>query len=239
MSMQEEKWFVCETDRGLPDIEFWDVKDRDKAVSILNAHEGKGFSDEILIEEILRRLKGYENKNWLFTHSGIQVFLANPSIEQINIDDIAHAICHLCRYNGQCNKFFSVGEHSVLVAQDILRKTGDKALALAGLMHDSPEAYLCDVTGPLKDMLLVYGILEARFERVIREKYNIVHPFDHPQIKKSDYEVFFTEADHLFDFSYIAWGRKGDRADVKIEGQRPERARERFLQMAHELGLAA
>lgn len=231
--------FEMQTDRGMDVIGFFDVEERDRSMRILKAHDEQGFSDEIFVSEVLRRLKSYEGKNWIFTHSNIQIFLANPLLEQINLEDIAHALSHLCRYSGQCNKFYCVAEHSVLVAQEVLRRTGDILLAAAALMHDAPEAYLCDVTGPLKDMLLVYKILEDRFEMVISEKFNLQYPFDHPEIKKSDFEVFFTEKDHLFDFPYRAWNREGKHADVKIECWGPELAKKRFLEMAQQLGIAA
>ena len=226
-------------ERGDANIGFDDDRVRDTAVKILKAHDGKGWSDDLFLSEILRRLKGHEDRNWIYTHSGAKVFLANPSPETISLDDIAHALSHLCRYCGQCNKFYCVGEHSTLVAQDVLRKTGDISLARAAQMHDSPEAYLCDVTAPLKDMLLVYNILEARFEAAITKRFGLEHRFDHAQIKRSDYEVFFTEKDHLFDHPYEAWGREGVKADVKIECWRPELAKERFLEMAEKLGIAA
>lgn len=199
----------------------------------------KLFTDEEFLTEILRRLELHVDKNWIYTHRGIQVFLANPSPEMIDIRDIAQALSNLCRYNGQCKKFYNVAEHSVLVAMEVLRRTGNRELARSALMHDSPEAYLGDVTGPLKDMLVVYNILEARFEEAIQEKFGLVYRFNHPEIKRSDYEVFFTEKDHLFDHPYKAWAREGAKAEVKIECWEPQKARERFLEMAGELGLAA
>lgn len=197
------------------------------------------LTDEEYLAESLRRLEAYVDTNWLFTHTGVKVFLANPSPAVINVQDIAHSLANLCRYNGQCKKFYNVAEHSVLVATEVLRRTGDRALALSALLHDAPEAYLGDVTGPLKAMLVIYGILEMRFEEAITDKFGLMHPLHHPEIKRSDYEVFFTEKDHLFDFPYEAWAREGPKADVKIECWDPERAKGRFLEMAIELGLAA
>jgi hypothetical protein len=199
----------------------------------------KIFTDEEFLTEVLRRLKGFENQNWIYTHTGVKVFLANPSTSMIDIRDIAQALSNLCRFSGQCRKFFSVAEHSVLVAMEVLRRTEDRDLARSALMHDSPETYLVDVTAPLKQMLVVYNILELRFEKVIKEKFDLLYGFDHPEIKRSDYEVFFAEMDHLFDLPYEAWGRNGERAKVKIECWEPQRAKERFLEMAIELGLAA
>jgi len=199
----------------------------------------KLITDEEFLAEVLRRLEMHVDRNWIYTHTGVKVFLANPSPEMIDIRDIAQGLSHLCRYGGQCKRFYSVAEHSVLVAIQVLRLTGSRCLARSALMHDSPEAYLCDVTGPLKDMLVVYDILESRFEAAIREKFGLIDRFDHPEIKRQDYEVFFTEKDHLFDHPYEAWGREGGRAQVKIECWEPEKARARFLEMAVELGIAA
>lgn len=226
-------------ERGYPEIGFDDEKVRDAAVKILKAHDGQGWADDLFVAEILRRLEMHENDNWIYTDSGIKVFLANPSPEMIKIEDIAHGQAHLCRYNGQCKKFYCVGEHVYLVAQDVLRRTGDIELAKCAAMHDSSEAYLGDLTSPLKAMLLVYPILEARFEVAISSRFRLKYPFDHPEIKRSDYEVFFTEKDHLFDHPYESWGREGVKADVKIEGWRPELAKARFLELVDELGIAA
>ena len=197
------------------------------------------FTDDEFLTEVLRRIKLHEGKNWIDTYCGGRIHLANPTVSNIRLLDIAHSLSNLCRYNGHCKKFFNVAEHSVLVAQEVLRATGDRMLALCALMHDSPEAYLGDMTGPLKDMMIVFKILELRFEKVISERFGLEIPFDHKAIKKADYEVFFTEADHLFEHDYAVWSREGGRADVNIECWAPEKAKGRFLKMAAELGLVA
>ena len=199
----------------------------------------KLFTDDEFFTEVLRRLDLHGNNNWIDTFSGVKVYLANPAVDMIRLADIAHALSNLCRYNGHCKKFFNVAEHSILVAREVLRATGNIVLALAALLHDAPEAYLGDVTGPLKDLLIVYPILEARFEAVISERFGLKYPFNHRAIKRADYEVFFTEADHLFDHDYAVWNREGQRADVRIECWDPEKAEKRFLEMAAELGIAA
>lgn len=228
-----------QTDRGCDVVGFEDSMTRDIAFNILKVHDRGGWSDDLFLAETMRRLKTHENDNWICTHSGIKVFLANPSPDIITLEDIAHGLSNLCRYNGQCKKFYCVGEHVTLVAQDVLCRTGNVMLAACALMHDSPEAYLGDVTGPLKEMLLVFKILESRFEAAIAKRFGLEYRFDHAEIKRSDYEVFFTEKDHLFDYAYEVWGREGVAADVKIEGWSPETAKRRFLEMAEELGIAA
>jgi len=82
------------------------------------------------------------------TKSGRRVALLNPSPSQIVIGDIAHGLAHQCRFNGQTSKFYSVAQHSVLVASILPRE-----LRLAGLLHDASETYLGDVVQPLKELL--------------------------------------------------------------------------------------
>lgn len=69
------------------------------------------------------------------------------------IRDIAHHLANLCRYNGATWRHYSVAEHSLLVAT-ILRLRGESpAVQLAGLLHDAHEAYLGDVSTPIKALI--------------------------------------------------------------------------------------
>ncbi len=197
------------------------------------------ITDQEFVAEVLRRIDLHKDKNWIFTNTGTRVFLANPTVDSINLDDIAHGLSNLCRFNGQCNKFYNVAEHSVQVASVVHRLWGDPKLTRSALMHDSPEAYIGDMTRPLKDIDFVYQILEMRFEGVIQDRFGLEIPFHDKRIKRADYDVFFAEMDALFDFDYEAWNLKGDPADAKILGWDPPQAKKSFLKMAHELGIAA
>lgn len=100
--------------------------------------------------------------------SGTVVDLQRPTEDMINIDDIAHALSNICRFGGHCSPFFSVAQHSVLVAA-----LAPDELKLAALLHDAPEAYLGDVISPLKKLLKNYAEYEAAFEIVIGNKFGI------------------------------------------------------------------
>ena len=63
--------------------------------------------------------------------------LLDPRAEDVSIEDIAHALTNLCRYNGHCRPFYSVAEHCVHVA-DLCRPE----LHYAALLHDAAEARL-------------------------------------------------------------------------------------------------
>jgi len=87
---------------------------------------------------------------FLPTCSGRRVHLLNPSPDEIAIEDIAHALSHACRFAGHVPSYYSVAQHSVLVSELL-----DERTALWGLLHDASEAYLHDLTRPLKRALNV------------------------------------------------------------------------------------
>lgn len=87
---------------------------------------------------------------WLLTASGRRFPLLNPQPEDVKLQDIAHALGHLARFNGHTSRPYTVAEHCVLVAL-ILREQGhDKTAQLLGLLHDAAEAYIGDVPTPIK-----------------------------------------------------------------------------------------
>lgn len=88
------------------------------------------------------------------THSGQQVDIEAPNPEHILIEDIAHALCFLCRGSGQVNFFFSVALHCVYCAREAIARGYSREVALACLLHDASEAYMSDVPKPIKDQLL-------------------------------------------------------------------------------------
>lgn len=85
---------------------------------------------------------------WMLTHSGRKMDLAAPASHAVHTSDISHALGNLCRFGGHTRSFYSVAQHSVLVATLL-----PDELKLAGLLHDAAEAYLGDVIQPLKLLL--------------------------------------------------------------------------------------
>ena len=83
---------------------------------------------------------------FITTQSGRAFRPFDPKPADIDLGDIAHALANKCRWNGHTNRFFSVAQHSVLVA----RYTIAPADRLWGLLHDAGEAYLPDVPSPIK-----------------------------------------------------------------------------------------
>lgn len=89
---------------------------------------------------------------------------------EIDIEDIAHALARICRFNGHLRYHYSVAEHSVNVAEELKLRGASKELRLFGLLHDASEAYIADIPKPLKDWMPEYLEIEKDLQRKIIEK---------------------------------------------------------------------
>ena len=125
--------------------------------------------------------------------SGGYLDLLNPKPEQIHIEDIAHGLSHICRFNGQTKIFYSVAQHCIMVSELV-----PQHLALEALLHDASEAYIGDVITPLKHLLPDYLEIEENLERVIRQRFGISLAHN-PIIKKFDKIAVVSEKYALLD----------------------------------------
>lgn len=124
------------------------------------------------------------DSDWIYTASGRKFWPLDPRPEEIFIEDIAHALARICRFNGHTRHFYSVAEHSVRVMDQVReRAMGNKldaprvqALSLWGLLHDASEAYICDLTRPMKgswQLGRIYSGFEAGLMNVICERFGL------------------------------------------------------------------
>lgn len=170
------------------------------------------------------------NGNWMQTYVGGIFYPIDPHLDEICIEDIAHALALQCRYNGHCINFYSVAEHCYWIS-----KLLPPELALAGLLHDASEAYLCDIPRPLKPWLTGYKEAEARLERVIAMKYNLQYPW-HDQIKYMDNAMLLVERDQNMARPPRPWHDYNVAApDIKLNLWLPDVAEQMFLTRFEEL----
>lgn len=100
--------------------------------------------------------------------SGREFDLMNPTPDQVHLDDIAHALGRLCRFTGHTTALYSVAQHCVETSYYV-----PPEYAAAALMHDAAEAYIGDVSAPLKAMLPDYRAIEARVEAAIFRRFGL------------------------------------------------------------------
>lgn len=122
----------------------------------------------------------------LETYGGHYFDYLDPQVDQIYLDDIAHALSNTCRFGGHTLRFYSVAEHAAFVGHLVFEASGIKQLALAGLHHDSHEAYLGDIPTPLKtDLGGTYRELVASADFAIGKRFGIM-PCDFKAIPVHD-----------------------------------------------------
>ncbi len=83
--------------------------------------------------------------DWIQTASSKQFWSLDPRPEDVDITDIAHALSQICRFTGHCHEFYSVAQHAVLVSHNVPSEH-----AAWALLHDAAEAYIGDISRPLK-----------------------------------------------------------------------------------------
>lgn len=95
----------------------------------------------------------------------------DPDSSLIDIRDIAHALSLLCRANGHFPTFYSVAQHSLACLREAEALGESRRIRLACLLHDASEAYLSDVTRPVKAVMPMYLELEAPLQEAIWNKW--------------------------------------------------------------------
>lgn len=169
---------------------------------------------------------------WIPLHSGTKFFLLNPRMEDINIEDIAHSLSQLCRFNGSSSSFYSVAQHSVIVSQNC-----NPASALHGLLHDCSEGLgLGDIVSPLKQIpeFEFFRKIENNIQSMVYRKFGL-EPIEPPDVKLADLRTLATEAQNLKQPLHKDWVFPEKPYDFIIEPLMPREAKELFLQRFKEL----
>lgn len=164
---------------------------------------------------------------YVSTHLGHRFYPQAPRIEDVAIEDIAHGLAFQCRFNGQTQHFYSVAQHSLMVANLVPRR-----LALAALLHDAAEAYLGDMVKPLKGLFPEFSRIEAEVMAIIGARFGVAaSAFDDRQIKRADLIALATEKRDLMPNSSEPWGLLDGVAPLptRIEAQSPQLAKQQFL----------
>ncbi len=115
---------------------------------------------------------------WQRMLSGRRLDILNPSPLDVEIEDIAHGLARVARWNGQTRGgvTFSVAQHSVLVAEilALLDPAAPSRWRLFALLHDAPEYVIGDMISPFKAALgEVYCEVEARLARAILTRFSL------------------------------------------------------------------
>ena len=167
----------------------------------------------------------------IMLRSGEYFDLEDPDSSVFDIEDIAHALSNICRYTGHCTDFYSVAQHSVLVSYAVPSED-----ALAGLLHDAPEAFVGDVSKPLKILLPDYKEVERRVELAVFRRFGL--PDELPAtVKHADRVLLRTEQRDLMNADEHTWLFTGGvyPLERRIVPLPPREAKAEFLERYREL----
>ena len=112
--------------------------------------------------------------------------------------DIAHAQSLMTRANGHFPEFYSVGQHSIACGKEAIARGYSDRVVLACLVHDASEAYLSDITRPVKGELEGYRKIEKRLQDAIYLKFlgQLPDTVEGEQIKSVDDTCLYYEFKH-------------------------------------------
>ncbi len=166
---------------------------------------------------------------YIETVTGTKFWYAKPVFE---LGEMAHALSNICRYSGQCRRFFSVAEHSVLVSRIMEdQRLGDP---LEGLLHDGVEAYLADIPAPAKAILKDYKALDKALDKTLRAQFKLA-PEKSEGCTTADWLALAIEAKELMPSKGKAWAwaegiqEQAAQLPYLLAYWTPEAGRDKFL----------
>lgn len=167
------------------------------------------------------------DRAWIETFTGRKFYILNPQPDDIDIHDIAHALSMQCRFTGHTKTFYSVAQHSYYAS--ILVPPGD---ALWALLHDASEAYISDMSRPLKHFTEAgkyYREIETEIMDAICTKFWLPMLMP-PSVRKADDSLLYAEKDQLMADAVwdTPWSAESA-AQIKIENWSPQKAEKEFL----------
>lgn len=177
------------------------------------------------------------------TYSGGPFDLLNPRPEDIRILDIAEALSKINRFAGHTKYPYSVAQHSILVSMFL----DESGLEMDGLFHDAHEAYVNDITSPMKVALKhvagadLFARVEAPIRRAIARQFGLQEPIP-ADVHIADREALAVERRFVMHPpTNVDWGVYGippkGRDRVVLIQMRPEDARDAFIQRYQSLVL--
>ena len=190
-----------------------------------------------------------EPRAWQRMLSGRRLDILSPSPLDIEIEDIAHGLARVTRWNGQTRGKYglSVAQHCVLV-EKLVRMNApktDQKWCLAALLHDAPEYVIGDMITPFKHAIGgIYRDIEHRLEIAVSIRFGL--PPQLPEavqrtIKRADHMAAWIEATQIAGFSHDEAAKifikpSGIPPNIKLRVQPPEDAAATFLRRFSILG---
>lgn len=154
---------------------------------------------------------------WIQTYTGKAFDLLNPAPDMVCIEDIAHHLALINRFTGATAVPYSVAQHSVLCSL-----VAPAELQLTALLHDAAEAYVTDVSRPLKEAMrrrnggarTMYDDISAGTEFVVGRRFGLDLVNLDARVKDIDMRMLSTERVHLHHSAPKTWDWNAEPYDL-------------------------
>jgi hypothetical protein len=143
---------------------------------------------------------------WGETRTGRRYHPFAMTPEMVCLDDVVHSLSHTCRFNGHSRRFYSIAQHSMMVADLVEKELQRPGLRWPALMHDAPEAYAQDMIAPIRRGMPEYNAFYQNVERQVYFALGI-HTTKEEQdlIRQADLLALAIEAEDLFSSRGESW----------------------------------
>ena len=167
--------------------------------------------------EVLFNRKG----SFIECYSGVHFWPLDARPDEVKIEDIAHALSQICRFNGHTRFMWSVASHSLACMELAFALGWSERIQLLALMHDAAEAYICDLARPVKGFIAGYKSLEIRLQETILKGLGmpLFCQQEINRVKELDNIMLVTEGFHLMPFQ--GWGSEYEPTNLVQIAERP------------------
>jgi uncharacterized protein len=184
----------------------------------------------------LRKRKDFRDDSFIMTNNGVLVNVFDLKEGNILIEDVAHALSNICRWNGHSKFHYSVAQHSIMVSKQ-MKELGFSAMnQLFGLLHDGSEAYICDIPKPVKANLPDYIELEKKVQGFVYKELIGRSPNQSEKnlLNIVDTDVLYKEANEITNHSG-AWFDKIPSVKLEVKKEEMKDVEQEFLSIYYQL----
>ncbi len=162
---------------------------------------------------------------WMQTRSGRRFRFDDIESNHIEPSDVAWSLGHTCRFAGHCRRFYSVAEHTLLMVHLLNSDVGmfdvESKFVVTGqiLVHDAHEAYVGDMTRPLKAHIGdAWRLIEEQVENHVRASLGVSGPRfdDWSTVSRLDAMLLAAEARELMTWPPERWDIPDFAADTRL-----------------------
>jgi 5'-deoxynucleotidase YfbR-like HD superfamily hydrolase len=182
--------------------------------------------------------------NVVITASGRTLSLSDPDPKDVSIRDIACGLSRINRFSGATMLPVNVADHSLNVVRFLSQRKAPDEIQMLGLLHDAHEAYLGDITSPVRREIAAHVTFDVvqriaeRLDQAIFKAFGIWHAASlgaHAWVRTADDAVFAAEWRDLIHPRCSSAAAAGDAAPFPIKPRSPDKAEEDFLKTFEQL----